>query len=218
MPVTIDQPPIAIDNTFDYAVDVDEINEDVVAISQTAIIDISFDYTVDVDEINEDVVAISKTHVIDNTFDYSYRIMVNRLSWNTRQTMNVQPGVGFQTLIFPDQVYKSHAFRWLFKMVEIVDYATPLIIAPASITVAISTHGGAFVTVSATIYSVGNGWYYIDIPIDYMVGSVIALRAYGTGLYTSDEVIYLHAFASRNIVSTAVITNDFTYGYEITTA
>jgi hypothetical protein len=218
MAVTIDQPPIAIDNTFDYAVDVDEINVDVVAISQTAIIDISFDYTVDIDEINEDVVAISKTHVIDNTFDYAVRIWVNRLSFNTRQTMNVQPGTQFQTLIFPDQVYKSHAFRWLFKMVEIVDYATPLTISPASLTVAVSTHGGAFVVVTETIYSVGDGWYYIDIPIDYMVGSVIALRAYGTGLYTSDEVIYLHAFASRKIEKTVVITNDFDYGYEITVA
>jgi hypothetical protein len=218
MPVTIDQPPIAIDNTFDYAVTITETNVDVVAISQTIAIDNTFDYTYDITIVNESPVSISKTHVIDNTFDYTLRIMVNRLSFNTRQTMNVQPGVGFQTLIYPDQVYKSHAFRWLFKMVEIVDYATPLIISPASITVAISTHGGAFVVVTETIYSVGDGWYYIDIPIAYMVGSVIALRAYGTGLYTSDEVIYLHAFASRNIVGHAVITNDFDYGYTIEVA
>ena len=226
MPVTIDQPPIAIDNTFDYAVDVDEINVDVVAISQTIEIDNTFDYSYSITIVNESPVSISKTHVIDNTFDYSFRIMVNRLSFNTRQTMNVQPGVGFMTLTYPKRVYKTKALRWLFKMVQIVDYATPLIIDPVNITVMISTSGLAFQniytdeteTVLATVYSIGNGWYYIDVIRNYMAGDAVILKASATGQYTSDEVIYLYYFYSTKIAGRATITNDFNYGYEITVA
>jgi hypothetical protein len=206
---------LVIDNTFDYIADITVTNEAVVPISPIHVIDNSFDYIATITVTNETPVPISSTLVIPNDFDYNYWLLSGRTSFNTRQTMNVQPGVGFQTLTFPDHIYKSYVFRWVFKMVAIADYATPLIISPASLAVAISTYGSAFTTVTATIYSVGNGWYYIDIPIDYMYSSVIALKASGAGLYTSDEVIYLYTRVARNAGNTMVITGDFDYNYLI---
>lgn len=225
MPVTIDQTSV-IDNTFDYVVTITETNVDVVAISQTSEIDNTFDYTYDIVITNIAVVAISKTAVIDNTFDYTYRMMGNRTSFNARQTMNVQPGVGFMTLTYPKKVYKCKGIRWHFKMVQIVDYATPLITDPANITVMISVNGLAFQniytdeteTVLATVYSIGNGWYYIDVIRNYMAGDAVVFKASATGQYTSDEVIYLYYFYYAKIAGMATITNDFDYGYEITVA
>ena len=81
-------------------------------------------------------------------------------------------------------------FLWLFKMVDILDYATPMTGLTCAIT--ISQDGSVFggVTGTPAISEIGYGWYKITIPaIDMRYGQVV-LRSTGTGAGQTDRSIY----------------------------
>lgn len=81
----------------------------------------------------------------------------------------------------------GHGFRWIFKLVDESDFATPETGKTATVT--ISKNGASFasLTGSPSATEVGTGWYYIDVPADDIDGEPFVMKATATGCAQADQ-------------------------------
>ena len=87
-------------------------------------------------------------------------------------------------------IQKNREFRWHFKMVDSMDFATPE--TSKTVTVVLSQDGAAFASLTGApaVTEVGSGWYYIDVPaVDLNISGGV-LKATATGCAQTDFAFY----------------------------
>jgi hypothetical protein len=87
-------------------------------------------------------------------------------------------------------IQKNHEFRWVFKMVDSLDFATPE--TGKTPVVTISKDGAAFGALTGTpaVTEIGNGWYYVDVPASDMNIDAGILKAIVAGCAQTDFAFY----------------------------
>jgi hypothetical protein len=87
-------------------------------------------------------------------------------------------------------ILHGEEFRWVFKMVDSLDFATPeATVVPV---VTLSKDGAAFGALTGTpaVTEIGNGWYYVDVPATDMNIDAGILKAIVAGCAQTDFAFY----------------------------
>jgi hypothetical protein len=108
------------------------------------------------------------------------------------------PGIDEFVLVNPDWVdrtripaiQKNQIFRWVFKMVDSLDFATPETGKSPAVTLSKDGAGFAALTGPPAVAEIGNGWYYVDAPAADINIDAGVLKATAAGCAQTDFAFY----------------------------